>query len=115
MRNIQWQNKIIVPKDIDTSDPSDATTYKLCMFFKRELIALKEKGVFEVLEDLEQSLVDEIIDQFDFIAFIAMSDYETRAEYEFEEEQLYEHFNFNLNQLYDIGNINKLIWIEMPM
>ena len=44
-----------------------------------------------------------------------MSDYETRAEYEFEEEQLYEHFNFNLNQLYDIGNINKLIWIEMPM
>ena len=115
MRNIQWQNKIIIPKDIDMDDISDATIYKLSMFFKREVTTLKENGAFEHLDEYIQSDIDEIIDQFDFLAFIAMLDYDEREDYDFAEENLHEHFNFNLNQLYNIGDINKLIWIEMPI
>ena len=113
MRNTQWQNKIIVPKDIDISDLSDETVYKLSIFFKKELTDLKERGVFKELEYYQRTITDEIIEQFSFLAFIAMLDYDEHKEYGFEEEELYKHFNFNLNQLYNICGVNKLIWIEM--
>lgn len=109
MRRRAWQRKISITA-FDKSDISDENVGKISLAFYKELCRMLTK-LPKDREYLRYELED-LKNNFKFLEFISKCDYNERAEYDMQDTDLYEDFNFSLNELYDIADDDKFIWIE---
>lgn len=109
MRRMAWQRKISITA-FDKSDTSDENVGKVSLAFCKELGYILEK--LPKNREYLRCELKELKDNFGFIGFISKCDYGERAEYGMENSYLCDDFNFYLNELYDIADDDKFIWIE---
>lgn len=106
-----WTFKIIFPSNSDMSDTSDENVGKLSSFLSKEIRKIINKPHPEINQYTHSDL-DEIANDLDFLSDLSKMDYNEREDYDMHEEELFEYFNYSLNKLYNIGDCNKLIYIQ---
>ena len=101
-----------MPDELSSCAVSDKNVGKISLFLAREVERIISKPHPEIDEDTRSSLI-EIANNFYFLHSLSKMSYSEREHYGMHEEELWEHLDYELNKLYDIGDYNKLIWVQL--
>lgn len=109
VRRIHWKYNFDLSKKVNTDDISDEAVGKTAKEIEKVINKILAKNDKEYEKYNEQ--LTELADSFNFIHFLSDKDETEREEYDFENENLHEHLNFSLNELYDIFDDNKFVFL----
>lgn len=106
----RWKHKIdLTHFKFDKEDVSDINISKISKAFEKEI----ERLILNI-DDIEiYSELEDVASGFNFISFLCDSTADEREEYDVsEKDTMVEMFQYQLNELYDISDVDKLIWIQ---
>ncbi len=107
----RWLFKIRLDDKFDFEDTSDENVGKMSKYLETKILSIANSNHAAITESIKEELT-ETARSFNFIHFLSDKSYEEREEYEMGEAELSGEFNFYLNELYDIGDVNRLIFIR---
>lgn len=107
----RWLFKIRLDDKFDFEDTSDENVGKMSKYLETKILSIANSNHAAITESIKEELT-ETARSFNFIHFLSDKSYEEREEYEMGEAELPEEFDFYLNELYNIGDVNRLIFIR---